>query len=323
MGRILTKTDASGVSRFTYDALGLVTSVTDELNNKTTYEYDANGNKTSMLDARGSLTEYEYDAANRLSKVTNPDGATRSYTYNFRGQKVTDTVTGPAPAGGFLSPLALQQFVQTTTFVYDNAGQLIKVIHPDQSEITMTYDEVGRLKTLKDELNKTTTYEFDPNCGCRDRIAKITDPDGRSITYTYDAAGRRVSFIDQSNRETRYTYDARHRPIRTTYPDNTFTEVTYDGIDNPLTRTDQEGRVTRSTYDAFGNLLTTTDPSGGVTQFTYDELDNLDHQLEGEYDSLRVRRPEPVDQKGAAAGNGGTLHLRSGRQSRHQGRCSR
>ena len=132
---VATKTDASGVSRFTYDALWPVTSVTDELNNKTTYEYDANGNSTSMLDARGSLTEYEYDAANRLSKVTNPDGTTRTYTYNFRGQKVTDTIYGPAPAVASWAPLVMHQFVQTTSFVYDNAGQLIKVIHPDQAEI--------------------------------------------------------------------------------------------------------------------------------------------------------------------------------------------
>jgi len=275
LGRIATQTDGRGVSRFEYDAFGRTTSITDQLNNRTTYEHDANGNRTEMLDSRGNLTEYEYDAANRLSKQTNPDGTTRTYTYNFRGQKLTDTFSGPAPAVAGMGAAAEDQFVQRTSFVYDNAGQLIKVINPDLTEINLTYDEIGRVKTIKDELNKTVTYEFDQNCGCSDRLAKITDPDGRSITYTYDAAGRRVSFVDASNRETRYTYDTRNRLIKTTYPDNNFTEVAYDGAGHPITQTDQEGRITRSTYDEYGNLLTVTNPNGGLTQYGYDELDNL------------------------------------------------
>jgi RHS repeat-associated protein len=276
LGRVATQTDSRGVGRFEYDAFGRLTSVTDQLNNKTVYKYDANGNRISMLDSRGNLTEYEYDAANRLSKTSNPDGTTRTYTYNFRGQKLTDTISGPAPALGFYAvDVAAEQFVQTTSYEYDNAGQLIKVINPDLSEIKLTYDEVGRVKTITDELNKTVTYEFDQGCGCKDRLAKITDPDGKSISYTYDAAGRRVSFIDASNRETRYVYDTRNRLIKTIYPDNTFTEISYDGAGHPVTQTDQEGRITKSTYDEYGNLLTVTNPNGGLTQYTYDELDNL------------------------------------------------
>jgi len=276
LGRVVSQTDGRGVSRFEYDAFGRTTSVTDQLNNKTVYTYDANGNQKSMLDARGKLTEYEYDAANRLSKVSNPDGTTRTYTYNFRGQKLTDTISGPPPALGFYAvDVAAEQFVQTTSYEYDNAGQLIKIINPDLSEVKLTYDEVGRVKTITDELNKTVSYEFDQGCGCKDRLAKITDPDGKSISYTYDAAGRRVSFIDASNRETRYIYDTRNRLTKTIYPDNTFTEVSYDGDGHPLTQTDQEGRVTRSTYDEFGNLLTVTNPNGGLTQYTYDDIDNL------------------------------------------------
>jgi RHS repeat-associated protein len=273
LGRVQTMTDARGVNSFSYDALGRLLSVTDHLNNVTTYEYDANGNRTSMLDGRGQLTEYEYDPANRLIKTINPDGATHSFTYNFRGQKVTESIAGPAAANTFA--MTAEQFIQTTTFVYDNAGQLVKVIHPDLSEIRITYDAIGRVQTVTDELNKIVTYEFDPGCGCRDRLTKITDPDGNSISYNYDAAGRRISFLDASNRETRYTYDARDRVTRTTFSDNTFTETAYDGMGRPATSTDQEGRVTRSTYDDVGNLLSVLDARGGLTQFAYDELDNL------------------------------------------------
>jgi RHS repeat-associated protein len=237
-------------------------SVVDPLSNETRYEYDSNGNRTAVIDAKGHTTGYEYDAANRVSKMTYPDGAIHSFTYNFRGQKETETVSG-------------LDVSRTTTYLYDNAGQLVKVIHPDQSEIKRTYDEVGRIKTVTDELNKTVTYEYDPNCGCRDRLAKITDQNGNSTTYTYDAAGRRISFIDAANRETRYTYDVRNRLTRTTFADSTFTETTFDGMGRPLTSTDQEGRVTRYTDDEVGNLQSVTAANGATTQYTYDALKNL------------------------------------------------
>jgi RHS repeat-associated protein len=290
MGRVLTMTDTRGVTRFGYDALGRMLSVIDPLSNQTRYEYDANGNRTAVIDARGRTTGYEYDAANRVSKITYPDGTTESYTYNFRGQKTTEAVAGLAVS-------------RTTTYRYDNAGQLVKVIHPDLSEIKVTYDEVGRIRTVTDELNKTVTYEYDPACGCRDRLAKIIDADGKTITYTYDAAGRRISFTDAANRETRYTYDARGRLTKTTFADSTFAETTYDSTGRPLTSTDQEGRVTRFAYDDLGNLLSVTDASGATMQYTYDALKNLLSSTDAngrttrfEYDALNrlVKRVLPL-----------------------------
>jgi len=295
MGRVLTMTDPRGVTRFDYDAMGRMLSVIDPLSNETRYEYDANGNRTAVIDAKGRTTRYEYDAANRVSRITYPDGTTQSYTYNFRGQKETETVAGPTTAA--------EPFRRTTTYLYDKAGQMVKMIHPDQSEIKRAYDEVGRIKTVTDELNKTVTYEYDPACGCRDRLAKIIDSNGNITTYAYDAAGRRISFVDAANRETRYTYDVRNRLTKTTFADNTFTETTFDGMGRPLTAKDQEGRVTRDAYDEVGNLLSVIDPNGATTQYTYDARKNLlsstdasGHTARFEYDALNrlVKRVLPL-----------------------------
>lgn len=296
MGRTLTMTDPRGVTRFGYDAMGRMLSVIDPLSNETRYEYDGNGNQTTVIDAKGRTTRYEYDAGDRVSKITYPDGTTHSYTYNFRGQEETETVTGPAMAGA-------EPFSRTTTYRYDNAGQLVKIIYPDLSEIKLAYDAVGRIKTATDELNRTFTYEYDPGCGCRDRLAKIIDPNGNSVTYSYDAKGRRISFIDSANRETRYTYDVRDRLTKTTFADNTFVEVTFDGMGRPLTSTDQEGRVTTFAHDNVGNLQSVTDAQGATTQYTYDELNNLLSSMDAkgrttrfEYDALNrmIKRVLPL-----------------------------
>jgi len=276
MGRALTSTDARGTSRFAYDPMGRVTSVTDALNHETTYEYDANGNRTAEVSARGQRTEFEYDAANRVSLITHPDGSTIRYTYNFRGQKLTETTAGPAPAGLSLAAAAAEpEPERTTEYVYDGAGQLVKVIFPDDSEATFAYDDAGRVKTATDERGKTYTYEYDPACGCADRLTKTIDPNGRSSTYTYDANGRRTSFIDANGRETRYDYDLRDNVVKITYADGNFVTNTHDGNGRVLTATDQEGRVTRYSYDEMGNLVSVVDGLGQTTQFSYDQQENL------------------------------------------------
>ena len=276
MGRVLTMTDSRGVSRFSYDALGRMVSVIDALNHETRFKYDNNGNKIEEINARQQITTFEYDAADRLSRVNHPDGTSMSYTYNFRGQKLTETIAGPPPSGGFLAPeLAFDSFSRTTTYSYDNAGQLTKVVFADDSEITFTYDEVGRVKSATDERNKTYTYEYDPNCGCTDRLTRNIDPSGNPSTFTYDAAGRTISFVDANNRETKYEYDVRDQLVKTTYADNTTQTNIYDGMGHGISSTDQEGRETRFTYDEKGNMLSVVDALNQTTQFTYDAQNNL------------------------------------------------
>ncbi len=277
LGRAVTMTDSRGVTRYTYDALGRLLKVIDPLNQQTEYKYDANGNRIEEINARQQRTTQEYDAKNRLIKTTKPDGTTVSYTYNFRDQKLTETVAGPAGGGGGDVSILAQdvEFSRTTSYVYDNAGQLTKVILPDDSEINFTYDALGRIRTAIDERNKTYTYEYDPNCGCQDRLTRNIDPAGRETTYTYDAAGRRITFKDANNRETRYDYDARDQLIRTTFPDNTTVTNVYDGMGRGISSTDQEGKLTRFSYDEIGNMLSVIDANNQTTQFNYDPHGNL------------------------------------------------
>jgi RHS repeat-associated protein len=302
MGRALTMTDARGTTRFTYDPMGRVLTVTDPLDQVTAYEYDANGNRTAEVDARGRRTASEYDAANRVSKVTRPDGTTVRYTYNFRGQKLTETTGGEG--GSLRAALAApDEPERTTRYVYDNAGLPVKVIFPDGAEANFTFDEIGRLKTATDERGKTYTYEYDPTCGCADRLVKTTDPAGKTFSYTYDDAGRRASFVDANGRVTRYEYDARDNVVKVTHADGSFVAYTYDGAGRRLTVTDEEGRVTRHAYDEAGNLLSVTDAKGQTSQYAYDPQDNLLSTTDAlgrttryEYDALNrlARRVMPL-----------------------------
>jgi RHS repeat-associated protein len=187
---------------------------------------------------------------------------------------LTETIA--KPSSSFVASLQQEPPVTNTTrFVYDDAGQMITVIFPDLAEVNFTYDEIGRIKTIKDPRNKITTYEYDANCGCQNRLVKITDPNGKFSSYTYDDAGRKASFIDANNRQRFYTYDSRDRLIKTTLPDTMFVETAYDAMGRVISNTDQEGKITKYAYDDVGNLISVTDAKNQLTQYGYDSLNNL------------------------------------------------
>jgi RHS repeat-associated protein len=287
MGRNETTTDAHGVTRFAYDDLGRLLSVTDPLNQVISFEYDSNGNRMAQVDAAGRRTVYVYDAANRLIKTIYPDLTELSYTLNFRAQRLTE----------------VDQEGHTTSFVYDKAGRLLKVINPDLTEIVYTYDNLGRITTLTNERNKVSRYEYDPGCGCAQRITKFINAANQSSSFTFDAAGRRSSYIDGNQHETRFEYDVRNRLTKITYADGTTMTKTYDGAGRVATETDQAGKTTRYTYDDVGNLMTVTDALNQMTTYSYDALDNLLSTSDAlgrttrfEYDALnrRIKKTLPL-----------------------------
>lgn len=65
-----------GVTTYTHDEAGNVTSETDPSGRTTTYTYDENKRMTSSRDPDGNVTTYRYDAAGNLVAVTGSDGST-------------------------------------------------------------------------------------------------------------------------------------------------------------------------------------------------------------------------------------------------------
>uniref|UniRef100_A0A831UJS6 RHS repeat protein n=1 Tax=Geobacter metallireducens TaxID=28232 RepID=A0A831UJS6_GEOME len=65
-----------GVTTYTHDEAGNVTSETDQSGRTTTYTYDDKKRMTSSRDPDGNVTTYRYDAAGKLISVAGPDGST-------------------------------------------------------------------------------------------------------------------------------------------------------------------------------------------------------------------------------------------------------
>jgi YD repeat-containing protein len=80
---------------------------------------------------------------------------------------------------------------RTTTYVYDNAGQVTGVVMPDTTTMSYSYDTAQRLKSVTDAKGNSVTYILD-NAG--NKISEqVKDPSGnlqRNITRVYDALNR-------------------------------------------------------------------------------------------------------------------------------------
>jgi YD repeat-containing protein len=80
---------------------------------------------------------------------------------------------------------------ETTSFVYDAAGQLTRVTLPDGARLTYTYDAAHRLTAIQDHKGNNVAYTLD---AMGNRInEKLTDPGGvlvRNIARSIDALNR-------------------------------------------------------------------------------------------------------------------------------------
>ncbi|MCZ8036898.1 MAG: DUF4114 domain-containing protein [Microcystis sp. LE17-20A] len=296
-GRKIAEIDELGNrTEFNYDQADRLLTVTNALNQITSYNYDADGRQIAMTDALGRITEYDYDELDRLLTTTYANNTVMTTTYDPLGRVIAETDL----AGN------------TTNYEYDALGRLTAVIDALNQRTEYKYDLVGNLIEQKDANGNITKFEYDSlrrlkatilpggqrNETIHDKIGnliKVTDFNGAVTTYkynernwlteksfsdgtatetfTYTLTGELATVIDNRGM-TNYVYDERDRLISRTEPDKRTISYTYDKASNILTLTVPSGTTTYS-YDALNRLDTVKDADNGVTDYNYDAVGNL------------------------------------------------
>ena len=167
----------------------------------------------------------------------------------------------------------------TTGFIYDDAGRLLRTNLPDGNFTTNTYDDLGRRISSTDAEGNTTQFAYDP----QGRLIAVTDAAGETTRYGYDMRGLQISQTDALGRTTRYEYDVMGRRIARVLPGGERETMEYNNMGSLTAHTDFNGqRITRN-YDVHTqNLLSIVAPSGHPSltlshaparfEFTYDLL---------------------------------------------------
>lgn len=299
-GNQTTVTDpADKVTTTTYDNLNRPTLVTDPLNHTTGTGYDNAGNVTSRVDGVGGTTTFTYDDLGRLETVTSPrgnaaGGVPADYRTRFVYDQAGNRTEVVAPKGGrttwgydddnrVASQVDPRGYVSlntpsafTTSYAYDDAGNLKRVTDPLGHQTNYAVDEANRQTGVTDANGRTTAYSYDQ----ANQLVSVLGPDapacvgtpqcvaGKAATvYVYDNVGNLTQRIDPKNHATGYEYDPANRLIKKTNPLGKFQSYTYDPDSNPATMTTARGNA--SATPANGRVTYTHDPVGRLTRVDY------------------------------------------------------
>jgi len=155
LGQVLSMTTLEGITNYTYDLSGQLTSISLPGGRTLSYGYDHAGNRTRVVDS-GVTTDYVTDILNQYTSAGNS-----TYTYDADGNLETRT-----DASG------------TTSFSFDVQGQLIAMVGPSETTY-YEYDALGnRVATTREGV----------------RTEYLIDPAGlNSIVGEYDASGALVA----------------------------------------------------------------------------------------------------------------------------------
>ena len=271
------------ITRYAYNSMGKVCSITDQSGNTETFRYDKEGREIQHTDRNGTVAQTKYNVYGKpvLQTCTDKNGSRRimgTWEYDSFGQ-LTKSV-----AGGFCY-----------TYEYRPDGKLLNKWNSGRKVLSCTYYRDGSLKSQTDVSGKTVFYEYDENGRLkylkeRKSEGSIGSPDdsGAILTkYRYTNAGRIKEIITQNGIRTSYDYDEDGNVSRLTIGDGTEEGLLYDAFllyDLNGNRTGKNGSrfsaagtreemAVTYRYDSM-NRLANEDRNGAGERYAYDLCGN-------------------------------------------------
>jgi RHS repeat-associated protein/uncharacterized repeat protein (TIGR01451 family) len=229
------------------------------------YAFDENQRLQAVTDPAGGVFQFGYDLLNRLVSVSRPNGVADALSYTpsneilGRDSSLGALLVSRADYGydGFGRRTSRTDVNGTSTFTYDDLGQLLSAAHPAGTGLVdelYGYDLAGSRISSAGAPFGAWIYD-------RNRLMQ----DG-SATYTYDAEGNQITRTDRATGGvTRYTWDAEHQLTGVRFPDGSSESFRYDPLGRRIeiahgsqaTRYSYDGPAIDAEYDAANALVAT------------------------------------------------------------------
>lgn len=292
LNRVVKETPPSttGVITYAYDAVGNLTTVSDE-SKTTSYEYDAVNMVTSVTDPKGNKTTFGYDEdqTNLRTKTVYPNGVEMTMQYDDSSRlteiksarsgevlkKFVYSYTSPTGGDSALRQTMTDEDGDKTTYAYDGVNRLISAKtstgsgqQTDSREYA--YDPSSNLTSRK-ENGSTRSFGYNgANQMCwsfaGESSAACTAAPAGATTFAYDGAGN----LTKTSAGLALVYNAKNQTTSMTPPGGVAEPMTYENAD-------QTRRVTKGSsrfgYNVLG-LSAQTSGGSGVANTTYFTRDN-------------------------------------------------
>jgi len=292
-GNRLYREDPSGnITRYAYDALNRLETITDAKLGVTRYTYHADGRTHTVTDPNNVITTYSYDGLGNLTQVDSADIGVVKYTD------------------------------------YDEAGNLKRKVDANNIATNYTqYDALNRLVTVSygadvqigEQVSRSTTYNYDTGPNAIGRLNSITQnatsgiQDNSSLQYGYDSHGRinnKVQVLDSVALAVDYNYDTEGKLETINYPSGQTIKYNYTNSEvSSIQFLDGPNIISNMSYEPFGplsgwtagatNVSKTHDLDGQISGFTLSSTEKtLEYYPTGNLENI-IDQKNIIDQNSA------------------------
>ncbi|MDC4700220.1 RHS domain-containing protein, partial [Acinetobacter baumannii] len=288
---------------YAYNAMGLVTSITDAKGGSKSLKYDDQGNLISYTDCSGKETKWQYDERGRVISIENALNQKVEYFYTELTLENREPIIKGLPLNAFGQLEKIKHADGTEEhFIHDAEGRLLAHVDPKQNITRYEYDEAGLILSRTDALNHKLKYKWD-RLG---RLTRLINENGASYQFFYDVASRLVKEIDFDGKETVYHYDEKSGQLATSIevasaygqdlkdraaPKDRIQQFIFDSMGRLEQRTAgyghyglelEEKQTEEFAYDYMGRIIQAKNAQSNL-QWFYDAAGNLVQEHQQDY----------------------------------------
>ena len=282
------------------------------------FTYNDTNDRTSHRDKNGNITSYEYDDKGNVIVEKTPVGDVIKTVYSKSDRLVSVEVNGVVVAQNEYDDddnlvSSSDALGRAIGYEYNEYKLPVKIINPDGTSLSLSYDDRGNIDEIIDELGNTNKYSYDDlnrvtstvdangnlekfAYNARNELTESINPLGDTRTFEYNESGKLTHVIDYDGNEEFTEYNELNKVSAYVDKDGSRTEYYYnemwqiDQIKDPtganiLCLYDAEGNLTnvvdasystiRYSYDSCGNITKVRDQEGYVTKYTYDKMNRM------------------------------------------------
>lgn len=261
------------------------------------FTYNDTNDRTSHRDKNGNITSYEYDDKGNVIVEKTPVGDVIKTVYSKLDRLVSVEVNGVVVAQNeydnddnlVSSSDALGRAVG---YEYNEYKLPVKIINPDGTSLSLSYDDRGNIDEIIDELGNTNKYSYDDlnrvtstvdangnlekfAYNARNELTESINPLGDTRIFEYNESGKLTHVIDYDGNEEFTEYNELNKVSAYVDKDGSRTEYYYNEMWQIDQIKDPTGAKTLCLYDAEGNLTNITDASYSTIRYSYDSCGNI------------------------------------------------